>query len=136
MCKLPMASSPGVDGERGRSGFVGSPMESSALAWESWKSWNSSHFLSRFLSPDERFLSPGDVRNLRLRLGSRNSFSITCPMKTLILTYDFSSCFFPKFKQSTKTGFSRKMTYSFGLYGPKIGGGVLLPEFCPKYQKP
>ena len=119
MCKVPMASSPGVDGERGRSGVVGQPMESSALAWESWKSWNSSHFLSRFLSPDERFLTPGDVPNLRLRLGSRNSFSITCPMKTLILTYDFSSCLFPKFKKSTKRGSSGEMTYSFISTAPK-----------------
>ena len=23
------------------------------------------------------------------------------------------------------------MTYFFGLYGPKIEGGVLLPELCP-----
>ena len=27
------------------------------------------------------------------------------------------------------------MTYFFGFYGPKIGGGVLLPEFCPKISK-
>ena len=39
-------------------------------------------------------------------------------------TYDFSSCFFPKFKKSAKGRFSRKMTYFFGFYGPKIGGGV------------
>ena len=38
-------------------------------------------------------------------------------------TYDFSSCFFPKFKKSTKRGFSREMTYFFGFYGPNIGGG-------------
>ena len=38
-------------------------------------------------------------------------------------TYDFSRCFFPKFKKSTKSGFSREMTYFFGSYGPKIGGG-------------
>ena len=50
-------------------------------------------------------------------------------------TYDFSTCFFPKFKKSTKRGFSREMTYFFGFYGPKIGGGVLLPEFCPKISK-
>ena len=52
------------------------------------------------------------------------------------LTYDFSSCFFPKFKKSTKKGFSREMTYFFGFYGSKIGGGVLPPEFCPKISKP
>ena len=51
-------------------------------------------------------------------------------------TYDFSSCFFPKFNKSAKRGFSREMTYFFGLYGPKIGGGgVHLPEFCPKKLK-
>ena len=38
-------------------------------------------------------------------------------------TYDFSSCFFRKFKKSAKRGFSREMNYSFGFYGPKIGGG-------------
>ena len=38
-------------------------------------------------------------------------------------TYDFSSCFFPKFKKSTKKGFSREMTYFFSFYGSKIGGG-------------
>ena len=38
-------------------------------------------------------------------------------------TYDFSSCFFPKFNKSAKRGFSREMTYFFGFYGPKIGGG-------------
>ena len=38
-------------------------------------------------------------------------------------TYDFSSCFFPKFKKSTKRGFSREMTYFFGFYGTKIGRG-------------
>ena len=27
------------------------------------------------------------------------------------------------------------MTYFFGFYGPKIGGGVLLPEFCPQIAK-
>ena len=50
-------------------------------------------------------------------------------------TYDFSSCFFPKFKKTTKRGFSQKMTYLLGFYGPKIGGGVLLPEFSPKISK-
>ena len=38
-------------------------------------------------------------------------------------TYDFSSCFPPKFKKSAKRCFSRDMTYLFGSYGPKIGGG-------------
>ena len=51
-------------------------------------------------------------------------------------TYDFSSCFFPKFKKSAKGRFSREMTYFFGFYGPKIGGGgFLLPGFCPKISK-
>ena len=27
------------------------------------------------------------------------------------------------------------MTYFFGFYGPKIRGGRLLPEFCPKISK-
>ena len=27
------------------------------------------------------------------------------------------------------------MTYFCGLYGPQMGGGVLLPEFCPKISK-
>ena len=27
------------------------------------------------------------------------------------------------------------MTYFFGFYGPKIRGGRLLPEFCPKFSK-
>ena len=43
-----------------------------------------------------------------------------------VYTYDFSSCFFPKFKKSTKRGFSPEMTYFFCFYGSKIGGGVLL----------
>ena len=51
-------------------------------------------------------------------------------------TYDFSSCFFPKFKKSAKGRFSREMTYFFDFYGPKIGGGgFLLPGFCPKISK-
>ena len=41
----------------------------------------------------------------------------------MVHTYDFSSCFFPKFTKSTKRGFSREMTYFSGFYGPKIGGG-------------
>ena len=54
-----------------------------------------------------------------------------------VLTYDFSSCFFPKFKKSTKRSFSREMTYFFGFYGPKIGGGgSSYPNFVQKYQKP
>ena len=52
-------------------------------------------------------------------------------------TYDFSSCFFPKFKKSAKGRFSREMTYFFGFYGPKIGGGgSSYPAFVQKYQKP
>ena len=31
--------------------------------------------------------------------------------------------------------FSREMTYFFAFYGPKIGGGVLLPKICPKISK-
>ena len=52
-------------------------------------------------------------------------------------TYDFSSCFFPKFKESAKGRFSREMTYFFDSYGPKIGGGgSSYPAFVQKYQKP
>ena len=52
-------------------------------------------------------------------------------------TYDFSSCFFPKFKKSAKGRFSREMTYFFDLDGPKIGGGgSSYPAFVQKYQKP
>ena len=40
------------------------------------------------------------------------------------ITYDFSSCFFPKFRKSPKRGFSREMTYFFLVStAPKIGGG-------------
>ena len=54
-----------------------------------------------------------------------------------LFTYDFSSCFFPKFKKSTKRGLSREMTYLFGFYGPKIGGGgSSYPSFVQQYQKP
>ena len=50
-------------------------------------------------------------------------------------TYDFSSCFFPKFKKSTKRGFPRGMTYFFGFYGPKIGEGGPPTRICPKISK-
>ena len=40
-----------------------------------------------------------------------------------LCTYDFSSCFLQKFGKKPKRGFSRKMTYFFGFYGLKIGGG-------------
>ena len=66
--------------------------------------------------------------------------SLDClqPHKGMMLsTYDFSSCFFPKFKKSAKGRFSREMTYFFGFYGPKIGGGgSSYPAFVQKYQKP
>ena len=39
------------------------------------------------------------------------------------LTYDFSSCFFSKFKKSAKKGFLLGKTYFCDSYGPKIGGG-------------
>ena len=38
-------------------------------------------------------------------------------------------------KSRQKGVFSREMTYFFGFYGPKIGGGVLLPKICPKISK-
>ena len=50
-------------------------------------------------------------------------------------TYDFSSCFFPKFKKSVKSGFSRKMTTFYGFYGPKMGGGSSYPNVVQQYQK-
>ena len=81
MCTSPMASSLGVDGERGRSGVAGSPMRTSAQAWEAW---NSFHFLSRFLSP-------GDLRNLHSCPGLRNSFSIASQVETLVLWPDLYS---------------------------------------------
>ena len=34
-----------------------------------------------------------------------------------------------------KGAFSREMTYVFGFYGPKIGGGSSYPKFVQKYQK-
>ena len=71
-------------------------------------------------------LTPG----LRVTFGR-----VTC-MARAGSTYDFSSCFFPKFKKSTKRGFSREMTYFFGFYGTKIGGGSSYPNFVQKYQQP
>ena len=54
-----------------------------------------------------------------------------------VSTYDFSSCFPPKFKRSTKRCFSREMTNCFGFYGPKNRGrGSSCPNFVQKYQKP
>ena len=50
-------------------------------------------------------------------------------------TYDFSSCFFPKFKKSAKRGFSREMTYFFGFYGPKIRGGAAPTRILSKNFK-
>ena len=59
------------------------------------------------------------------------------PFARISYTYDFSSCFFPKFKKSAEGRFSREMTYFFGFYGPKIGGGgSSYPAFVQKYQKP
>ena len=70
---------------------------------------------------------------LRLRMKSSVSRDVRSHVPH---TYDFSSCFFPKFKKSAKSRFSRAMTYFFGFYGPKIGkGGFLLPGFCPKISK-
>ena len=64
-------------------------------------------------------------------------FGGTCSSDTPAITYDFSSCFFPKFKKSAKGRFSREMTYFFDFYGPKIGGGgSSYPAFVQKYQKP
>ena len=41
----------------------------------------------------------------------------------------------PEIRKVSKRGIFAKMTYSFGLYGPRIGGGVLLPAFCPKISR-
>ena len=38
-------------------------------------------------------------------------------------------------KSGRKEVFCEEITYFFGFYGPKIAGGVLLPEFCPKISK-
>ena len=51
------------------------------------------------------------------------------------ITYDFSNCFFRKFKSSAKRGFSRQMTYFFWLLRLRKRGGVLLRGFCPKISK-
>ena len=52
-------------------------------------------------------------------------------------TYDFSNCFFPKFKRSAKRGFSRQMAYFFLVStAPKKGGGSSYPGFVQKYRKP
>ena len=56
--------------------------------------------------------------------GNMNGFvAWLLPTKCQGYTYDFSSCFFPKFTKSAKGRFSREMTYFFDFYGPKIGGG-------------
>ena len=52
-------------------------------------------------------------------------------------TYDFSSCFFPKFKTSAKAGFSWEKTYLFSSFRPQNrGGGSSYPSSVQKYQKP
>ena len=52
-------------------------------------------------------------------------------------TCDFTSCSFPKFKASAGRGTSRKMTYVFGFYGPKIGGGGPPTRlYVQKHQRP
>ena len=84
-CTSIMASPPGVDGGRGRSGVAGSTMGTSALSWEVWTSWNSFHFLPCFFPTDDCLLSPGDLRNLRSCPGLQNSFSMTYQMEMLIL---------------------------------------------------
>ena len=68
----------------------------------------------------------GDERQLHLKVRVRcgqEELVVDVLVDTGAHTYDFSSCFFPKFKKSAKRGFSREMTYFFGFYGPKIGGG-------------
>ena len=56
----------------------------------------------------------------------------TCP-----LTYDFSSCFFPKFKMSTKRGFfAGKNQFIWFLRPQNRKGGSSYPKFVQKYRKP
>ena len=51
-------------------------------------------------------------------------------------TYGFGSCFFPKFKMSTKRGFFAGNDLFFWFLRPQNrGGGVLLPKICPKISK-
>ena len=57
------------------------------------------------------------------------------PVKTFQTPMILAAVFSPNSKSRQKGVFSREMTYFFGFYGPKIGGGVLLPEFCPKISK-
>ena len=55
---------------------------------------------------------------------------------TDVITCDFSSCFSPKFKKLTKRGFFTRNDLFFWFLRPQNrGGGVLLPEFCPKISK-
>ena len=70
-------------------------------------------------------------------MGSKTKSFTSSFVSLVFFTYDFSSCFFPKFKKSTKKGFSREMTYFFGFYGSKIGGGgSSYPNFVQCYQNP
>ena len=63
-------------------------------------SWYSRHFLSRFLSPGDRFSFPGDALlllpcSVRSFPGSGNFFSIMSYMETLIVAPDGYSLGFP-----------------------------------------
>ena len=51
------------------------------------------------------------------------------------ITYEFRSCFFRKFQKVDKKGFFAGNDLFFGFYSLKIGGGVLVPEFCPQISK-
>ena len=55
--------------------------------------------------------------------------------RSLKLTYDFSSCFFPKFKMSTKRGFFAENDLFFWFLRPQNRGGGFLPKICPKISK-
>ena len=72
------------------------PLVSFSAAWAASAardSWYSRHFLSRFLSPADRFSFPGDALlllpcSVRSSPGSQNFFSIMSGIETLIVAPD------------------------------------------------
>ena len=57
------------------------------------------------------------------------------PKKGLHAPMILAAVFSQNSKCRQKGVFSREMTYFFGFYGPKIGGGSSYPKFVQKYQK-
>ena len=54
-----------------------------------------------------------------------------------VFTYDFSSCFFPKFKKFDRKGFfARNDLFFWFLRHQNTGGGSSYPNVVQKYQKP